>query len=209
MAATSKRSSEATFKWSGRGGVDKKFLDHTTPSARTNEASRLFRARATNPDGPPPAEEGCLEPLLRLGLRSSLIRNLDTSVPDPEFPKSDLLLFTEALVGRLYKHCRGPRAGRSSVPPVVILRQSRRLDLLQSLALLHGVQNPVANDLHHVAVLEHVRFVADAAVTGNHHGSAFLFFLWNADVQNSVQANQHAIDSAAGLHVDYRDTWWS
>jgi hypothetical protein len=25
----------------GRGGVVKKFLDHTTPSARTNEASRL------------------------------------------------------------------------------------------------------------------------------------------------------------------------
>ena len=40
--ATSRRSSEAIFKWSGRGGVVKKFLDHTTPSARTNEASRLF-----------------------------------------------------------------------------------------------------------------------------------------------------------------------
>ena len=26
----------------GRGGVVKKFLDHTTPSARTYEASRLF-----------------------------------------------------------------------------------------------------------------------------------------------------------------------
>ena len=26
----------------GRGGVVRKFLDHTTPSARTNEASRLF-----------------------------------------------------------------------------------------------------------------------------------------------------------------------
>ena len=26
----------------GRGGVVKKFFDHTTPSARTNEASRLF-----------------------------------------------------------------------------------------------------------------------------------------------------------------------
>ena len=42
MAATSRRSSEATFKWSRRGGVVKNFLDHTTPSARTNEASRLF-----------------------------------------------------------------------------------------------------------------------------------------------------------------------
>src|SRR4030095_14124119 len=52
VAATSRKSSEATFKWSGRGGVAKKFLDHITPSARTNEASRLFL--------PPPltAEEG-------------------------------------------------------------------------------------------------------------------------------------------------------
>ena len=31
----------------GRGGVVKKFLDHITPSARTNEASRLFLNRAT------------------------------------------------------------------------------------------------------------------------------------------------------------------
>ena len=46
----------------GRGGVVKKFLDHTTPSARTNEASRLFRDRATKSDGPPPAEEGSREP---------------------------------------------------------------------------------------------------------------------------------------------------
>ena len=37
MAATARRSSEATFN-----GAVKKFLDHTTPAARTNEASRLF-----------------------------------------------------------------------------------------------------------------------------------------------------------------------
>jgi len=35
--------------------VVKKFLDHTTLSARTNEASRLFLNRAATP---PPAEEG-------------------------------------------------------------------------------------------------------------------------------------------------------
>jgi hypothetical protein len=40
----------------GRGGVVKKFQDHTTPSARTDEASRLFLNRAATP---PPAEEGC------------------------------------------------------------------------------------------------------------------------------------------------------
>jgi len=39
----------------GRGGVVKKFLDHTTPSARADVASRLFLDRASTP---PPAEEG-------------------------------------------------------------------------------------------------------------------------------------------------------
>ena len=39
----------------GRGGVVKKFPDHTTLSARTNEASRLCLNRAATP---PPAEEG-------------------------------------------------------------------------------------------------------------------------------------------------------
>ena len=42
MAATSRRSSEASFD--GANGVVsvKSFLDHTTPSARTNEASRFL-----------------------------------------------------------------------------------------------------------------------------------------------------------------------
>ena len=71
MAATSKKCSEATFKWSGRGGVvKKKFLDHTTPSARAEVASQLFLDRAATP---PPAEEGTrLEPVPRLGLRSDV-----------------------------------------------------------------------------------------------------------------------------------------
>ena len=55
----------------GGGGV-KELLDHTTPSARTNEASRLFLNRAATP---PPAEEGSLEPVPCLGLRSNLIGN--------------------------------------------------------------------------------------------------------------------------------------
>ena len=59
----------------GRGGVVKKFLDHTTPSARTNEASRLLL------NVQPPLlllRRGLrLEPLPRLGLRSNLTRNLD------------------------------------------------------------------------------------------------------------------------------------
>ena len=53
----------------GRGGVVKKFLDHTTPSARTNVASRLFLIV------PPPLlllRREFLEPVPRPGLRSNL-----------------------------------------------------------------------------------------------------------------------------------------
>ena len=42
----------------GRGGVVKKFLDHTTPSVRSMWLRGFLRDRATNPDGPPPAEGG-------------------------------------------------------------------------------------------------------------------------------------------------------
>jgi len=59
VAATSRRSSE-------------KFLDHTTPSARVNVASRLSLDRASSP---PPAEEGSR---LRQLLNHSAIR---TAVP--------------------------------------------------------------------------------------------------------------------------------
>ena len=36
------RSAKYVIAAEGRGGVVKKFLDHTTPSARTNEASRFL-----------------------------------------------------------------------------------------------------------------------------------------------------------------------
>ena len=52
------------------GWCSQEILDHTTPSARTNEASRLFLNRAATP---PPAEEGSLDPAPRLGLRSNLL----------------------------------------------------------------------------------------------------------------------------------------
>ena len=44
------------------------FLDHTTPSAPSKEASLLLPDVAATP---PPAEEGSLEPLPRLSLRST------------------------------------------------------------------------------------------------------------------------------------------
>ena len=49
-----------------RGGVAQEFLDHTTPSAPSEEASRRFLDVASTP---PPAEEGTrLEPEPRLGV---------------------------------------------------------------------------------------------------------------------------------------------
>ena len=43
------RSSSAGGVAEGRGGVVKKFPGHTTPSARTNDASRLLLNRAATP----------------------------------------------------------------------------------------------------------------------------------------------------------------
>jgi len=57
--------------------VAQEFLDHTTPSAPSQEASLLLLDVAGTP---PPAEEGSLEPSPRLGLRSNLNRNLGTCV---------------------------------------------------------------------------------------------------------------------------------
>ena len=61
----------------GRGGVVKKFLDHTTPSAPSEEASRYFSCVASTP---PPAEEGSLEPHCRGSVTRSVELALMPSV---------------------------------------------------------------------------------------------------------------------------------
>ena len=73
MAATSKRSSEASFM-ERTGWCGQEILVHTTPSARANVASQLSLDRASTP---PPAEEGSR--LLQLSKRSG---NLGSNSPN-------------------------------------------------------------------------------------------------------------------------------
>ena len=77
----------------GRGGVVKKFLGHTTPSARANAASRLSLDRASTP---PPAEEGSR--LLKL---SKALRNLDTIRPTLRLPDEIFIKPTPAQAAML------------------------------------------------------------------------------------------------------------
>src|SRR5438094_7197329 len=57
------------------------------------------------------------------------------------------------------------------------------LDLLQSHSLFDRILNSVANYRYHVAVFEHVMFIADPAVPWDCHGSPFLQMLGHHDVQ--------------------------
>src|SRR5204863_283456 len=54
-------------------------------------------------------------------------------------------------------------------------------------ALPDGVANAVTDDDDHVVVLEHVRFVADAAVAGNDVRAALFEMLRHRQVENPVQ----------------------
>ena len=57
---------------------------------------------------------------------------------------------------------------------IVVARRTRRLDLFERHPLADQILNAVADDDHHVAVLDHVGFVADAPVPRNHVGAALL-----------------------------------
>src|SRR4029434_4647442 len=95
-----------------------------------------------------------------------------------------------------------PEARRRAVASVVIGRGACGLDLLKGHALLHHFLHAVANDRHHVAVLDDVRFVGDATVPWDHHGAAFLLVAWRCDLDDAIQAGDDAGDGAAARGVD-------
>src|SRR5262245_11526255 len=85
-----------------------------------------------------------------------------------------LLLLTQIPVHSLDKHRGSPCAFVAAVTSVIVQRGLAGFHLLQRHSLLDHVFNAVANDDNHVTILEDVRFVADAAVAGDHISSAFL-----------------------------------
>src|SRR4051812_30257171 len=60
----------------------------------------------------------------------------------------------EILVHGFDEHIRRPRTGRRAPAGVVVERELRRLHLIERLSTLDRVLHAIANDRHHVAVLE-------------------------------------------------------
>src|SRR5262245_11790397 len=64
--------------------------------------------------------------------------------------------------------------GGIPVSAVVVACWASCLDLFQRHPFPDHILNAIANNRDHVPILDHVRLVCDAPVTGNHHRAAFL-----------------------------------
>src|SRR5262245_18693755 len=72
-------------------------------------------------------------------------------------------LRAQVAIHGLDERVRRPRTCRRAVPAVVIQRRPRRLHLIERRSFIDQFLNPVADDRQHVAILEHVGFVAEPA----------------------------------------------
>ena len=76
--------------------------------------------------------------------------------------------------------------------------------MIQRQAYGRQITNSVANDGDHVAVLDHIRFIPDSAVPGNHTRSAHLVQLGNGHVNNGIQSINDALNAPAVRQVDFQ-----
>src|SRR4030095_14084292 len=84
------------------------------------------------------------------------------------------LLSAEILVDRFDELVRRPCAGVAAVPAAESLDRIGLADLIERHPLADPGANPIANDRHHVAIVDDVGFVADEAVPRYDHGATFL-----------------------------------
>src|SRR5581483_11224187 len=108
----------------------------------------------------------------------------------------------QCLEHRFDKHIRGPWAGGRAKSPVIIHRGPGCLDLLQGHTLVDHVLNPVANDGTHIAVVTHIRGIAEPAVPGYDHRAAFFTKFRDGEVQDVVQRIENTLNRAAAIDVD-------
>src|SRR6267378_4080631 len=95
-----------------------------------------------------------------------------------------------------------PQPGLRVKARIVIFGISGSFDLIQRHTFLDRRLNAIADDHHHVAVLERIEFIADAAMTRNDVRSPFFFMFGNGNFQNSIQSVDRALDSAPFVDVD-------
>src|SRR5579871_5026173 len=99
----------------------------------------------------------------------------------------------------------GPGTGAGSVLPLPRLRRGGGLDLVQRHAALDQILDRVADDHDHVAVLDRIRLVVDAAVSGYDAGSAALENKGHRphrELDNTIQRVDLALHAAASLDID-------
>ena len=80
----------------------------------------------------------------------------------------------QAASDRLDEGARRTRSFRGGEPSVVVTRRSRRLHVGQRQTILEHGADAVADDRHHVAVVDDVGLVDDAAVPGHDVGTPLL-----------------------------------
>src|SRR5439155_21397502 len=72
----------------------------------------------------------------------------------------------------------------------------------QGHAFFDHVLDTIANDRDHVAVLDHIGFIAKPAMAWNNHRAAFLLLGRDSYIEDKIQRIDEAVDAAAILQVD-------
>ena len=100
----------------------------------------------------------------------------------------------------LLPYCRG-------IPP-----GDRLCGLIERHPFTDPRPNPIANDRHHVAIVDDVGFVTDEAVAGHDHGATFLPDKRNRrdrDTDDAVEAVDHSLNASAFVAIDDGNRVWS
>ena len=102
------------------------------------------------------------------------------------------------------RYTASTKAVARAVARIVIFGRPGRFHLVERHAALQHVGDAIANDGDHVAILNHVGFVADAAVTGNDQRAAFLQGRRHGEIDNAIQRVDNALNAAAAIEIDDR-----
>jgi hypothetical protein len=108
----------------------------------------------------------------------------------------------QVVVDSFDEHVAG--VGRNRIEAVVLQRHLRRLDLVQRSTRRPGVADTVADDRRHVAELDHVGLVGDAAVAGNDPGASLLVEFGHGEIDQVIQAVEDALHRPAPRRVELR-----
>src|ERR1700733_2168214 len=113
-------------------------------------------------------------------------------------------LLAEALICSLDKHIGGPETGGGAPTWIVVARRFGCYDLIERHAFLLHVENPVANNGHHVTVVSHVGGVTEPPVAWDYISSRFFIGRRDHYFENLVQSVDFTLDAAAVSQIDDR-----